>query len=38
MAWRTAHGDLVVPDVEVNVVEVVEEDELARLVASFHAL
>ncbi len=34
----TAHGDLVVPHVEVNVVEIIEKDELPRLMALLHSL
>ena len=34
----TRHGDLMVPDVKVNIVKVVEEYQLPRLVASLHSL
>jgi hypothetical protein len=34
----TAHGDLVIPHVEVNVVEIIEKDELPRLMALLHTL
>jgi hypothetical protein len=34
----TAHSDLMIPHVEVNVVKVIEKDELPRLMALLHSL
>jgi len=34
----TSHGDLMVPDIEVNVIKVVEKDELPGFMALLHSL